>query len=161
MGKFHENIGQIKSPQEYFSRKEVKSYFNSCIVFRLRKRSPTTITSPPMYTNHSNLDGISQAERNSGFTSRSPIGVIVSKQKEVHWNQEAISSQDSFITENASAGKNISPIIPKQCEIKASPASKFNVDNMTTTDTTGSYRSSASNIDVSSTSLQEEGTCIN
>ena len=114
-----------------------------------------------MYTNHSNLEGISQAERNSGFTSRSPIGVIVSKQKEVHWNQDAISSQDSFITKNASAGKNISPIIPKKCEIKASPASKFNIDNMTTTDTTGSYRSSASNIDVSSTSMPEEGMCIN
>lgn len=114
-----------------------------------------------MYTNHSNLDSISQVERNSGFTSRSPKGAMVSKQKEVHWNQETISSQDSSITKNASSGKNISPIIPKQCEINVSPASKLNVDNMTTTDTTGSYRSSASNIDVSSTSMPEEGMSIN
>ena len=114
-----------------------------------------------MYTNHSNLDGISQVERNSGFTSRSPKGAMVSKQKEVHWNQETISSQEPFITKNASCDRNISPILPKQCEIKVSSASTFNVDNMTTTDTTGSYRSSASNIDVSSTSMLEEGMCIN
>ena len=100
-------------------------------------------------------------ERNSGLTGSSPNGARVSKQKEVHWNQEIISSQEPFITKNASSDRNTSPIFAKQCERKVSSASAFNVDNMTTTDTTGSYRSSASNIDVSSTSMLEEGMCIN
>lgn len=43
---------------------------------------------------------------------------------------------------------------PQQCEIKISSVSSCQ-DNMTTTDTTGSYVSSASNIDLSSTSIRD------
>ena len=129
--------------------------------FRLTKRSPTTISSPPKHpANQQNLDDISEVERNDRPLSRSSNVVIVSKQKEVRWNQQTISPQEQFINKTASCDTTISPIISQQCEIKVSSISKFGNDNITTTDTTGSYRSSMSNIDVSSPSLRDKGMYI-
>ena len=103
------------------------------------------------------MDAVSPIEKHSGLIGNSSKGVMVSRTKEVRWNQEAILSQEPQIRIIPSDDTNIFPISNKQCEMKVSSSSRFVHDNMTTTDTTGSYRSSASNIDVSSASVREEG----
>ena len=125
--------------------------------FSSRECNPCNYTSPPKHTNRPYVDVIVPVEKHEGIIDKSPKGVMISRTKEVRWNQEAISSLEPQIKIMSSDDTNISPNSHKQCEVKVSSSPKFSHDNMTTTDTTGSYLSSASNIDVSSASVQEEG----
>ena len=85
--------------------------------------------------------------------------MILTKSKDARWNKENFTIEPQ-IGKCPSNEQNVSHDGVKQCEIKISSISTICQDNMTTTDTTGSYVSSASNIDVSSTSLRDEGISI-
>lgn len=80
----------------------------------------------------------------------------MSKTKEVRWNTEK-SQTEHRIKKYPSNQQNIHHDSIEKCEIKVAPVSTLGQDNTTTTDTTGSYVSSASNIDISSTSMRDEG----
>ena len=90
----------------------------------------------------------------SSVSDRSTAGSTIPKTKELRWNTEK-SQNEHRIEKYPTNQQNIYHDSIEKCEIKV--ASTLVQDNMTTTDTTGSYVSSASNIDISSTSLRDEG----
>ena len=74
--------------------------------------------------------------------------------KESHWDGEAYKLNN----QNSLKQHNISNDSIKRCEEKITSISMIkSEDNMTTTDTTGSCISSASNADLSSASIRDDG----
>ena len=77
--------------------------------------------------------------------------------KESHWDGVAY-TQNNQGHQNSLKQHNISNNSIKRCEEKISSISMVkSEDNMTTTDTTGSCISSASNADLSSASIRDDG----
>ena len=77
--------------------------------------------------------------------------------KESHWDGVAY-TQNNQGHQNSLKQHNISNDSIKRCEEKISSISMVkSEDNMTTTDTTGSCISSASNADLSSASIRDDG----
>ena len=84
-------------------------------------------------------------------------GLTILNPGAVRWNNDMKSTMESQLKHCPSNRENKSHLTinqPQQYEIKISSVASCH-DNMTTTDTTGSYVSSASNIDLSSTSIRD------
>ena len=84
-------------------------------------------------------------------------GLIISKTKEVHWNNEKLKPEPNFEKYQSDIQNKSFHDGKNQYEIKISSIEESRQDTMTPTDTTGSYFSSTSNVDLSSTPIRNEG----